>query len=78
MMKKYEVGMNIYVELPRGKEYFIMRKIAIRAIKHGRYDGVITSDRGIHELELIQLYLSKPEMIFRSIFANRKMRVFVD
>ena len=75
-MKKYEVGMNIYIELPKGKENYVMRKIVLRAIRKGRYKGRIITSEVIYFLEVEQLYLTKPELVFRALFANTGIQTF--
>lgn len=74
--KYYLVAMDVYVELPRGKEHYILRKILIRALKKGRYDGVILEKDGMKTVGIKSVYLSKMENVIYSLVGNNNTRTY--
>lgn len=69
-MKKYLVGMDVYVELPRGKEHYLFRKMILRVLRKGRYNGIILEDEGVKLLVVEEIYLTKSEEVFRTLISN--------
>lgn len=74
--KYYLVAMDVYVELPRGKEHYILRKILIRALRKGRYDGVILEDNGMKVLGIDEIYLTKLENVIYALAGNQNTRKY--
>lgn len=72
--KLYLVAMDVYIELPRGKENYILRKLLIRALRKGRYDGVIVEDNGMKILGIEEVYLTKLESIIYALVGNQNTR----
>ena len=69
-MKKYLVSIDVYVELPRGKEHYLLRKMILRVLRKGRYNGIILEDKGLKLLVVEELYLTKAEEVFRTLISN--------
>lgn len=69
-MKKYLVSIDVYVELPRGKEHYLLRKMILHVLRTGRYNGIILEDKGVKLLVIEELYLTKTEELFRTLISN--------
>ena len=70
--KLYLVAMDIYTELPRGKQYYALRQIYLRALRDGRYRGAIVQDGDTKKLLVDSLELTKAESILRGSLAHKK------